>query len=862
MQPFISSFYRIEFAALVFLAGVLLLLQFAVLPSLWWAWGLVPVWFVARRFSPLILIFWFGIGFLWTVFQAQERLSATLPDALEGQTVEVVGKIASIPQQKESGAIRFLLDVEEMRTVVRKNQQSEKTEIIPFNAIIRLNWYQRDFNLSPLKLGERWRLAVRLKQPHGFMNPDGFDYEGWLFQQGIRATGYVYTGSRPHSAPEKLAEVPKHSIDEIRGRLFTWIQQQTKSESETRQTLAGGVLAALVVGERSGLDQSAWTVFRQTGTAHLMAISGLHIGLVAGLCFFLFRWVWSRCYRLLLWIPAQQVGAVGGLSSALFYAALAGFSVPTQRALIMVSVVMGALLLKRPTQPWPIYFLAMLAVLLFDPFAPLNAGFWLSFGAVGLILYALRDQFEDAKQNDSKEGIKEDANQELENGVSQIAKLWRLQQLRKKWDARQKPKFVRGFFALVKMQWVLSLGMLPMMFYLFRDASIVGIVANLIAVPWVSLVVVPVTLLAALLHLFAVDVVAMWLLQAAAWAVELLWPLLVWFSGLKFSHLPIHQIPLWIAMISTIGALLLLTPKKLLKLGKLRWLGGVLLLFPLLGYAPDRPLENQAWVTVLDVGQGLAVVVETQDRVLLYDTGPAFSKTFDAGSAVIVPFLQSRGWKQIDLLMVGHGDSDHSGGLKSVVEKFPVQAAFSSEPEILAEVGLAQSKIGMCGVGQNWQWGNMELEVLHPQKVDQADQSDESLNGNNRSCVLKVTANGESVLISGDIEHEAEMQLLQRFSQTPDILQADYLIAPHHGSNTSSTEKLLEAVTPKWAIFSVGYRNRFGFPRENVVNRYQKRDIQRLKTSGSGAVQIRLGEKHREKMPSAWREESRRFWHD
>lgn len=763
---FIKSIPPFATVSVPLVLGILLLFEQSELPSPYWAAGLLPLVLVSHRVRWLRPLLWLLVGYIWAAVVSEGRLEVSLPGHVEGQDLAVTGTVVGVPQRRGERSIRFRLQID----AARFGDQD-----IDFPGLVRLNWYIGDaIKIHP---GERWQLLVRLKQPHGFLNPGGFDWERWLFQQGIRATGYV----RKSTLNRRLGD-GSASVDQLRQKILMWMKRQDPSERS-------GVLTALAVGDRHQMTPEIWELFRKTGTNHLMAISGLHVGMVSALLFFLFRWGWSLVPRLLLYLPAQQAGAVGGLLGALGYAMLAGFSIPTQRALVMVSVVLVALLLRRSIHPWNLFFMAMALLLLWDPLVVLSAGFWLSFSAVGLILF----------------GVDRSKNKPW----------WRIA-----WN----------------IQWVLLIGLLPLLLFLFRQGSMVAPFANLIAVPWVSMVVVPLDLMAVLLFSLQAPG-AEWLLQMASLAMALLLPMLQWMATLEISLLQLHQPPLWVVLSASVGALVMMATS----LKKRGWMG-ILLYLPLFLVGPPRPEPGEAVVTVLDVGQGLSVVVEGREQVMVYDTGDRFSDRFDAGSAVVVPFLQSKGWREVDLLVVGHGDRDHIGGVDALLEALPVNERISSVPDRVDDAVSCQS-------GMSWQWGGVMLKVIHPQYPEQFE-------GNDGSCVIRVeSANGDSVLLTGDIERTAEQSMLkQEFD-----LQVSGVVVPHHGSATSSSEAWLDRVNPQWAIFPLGYRNRFQFPKEEVVERYRKRNIPYWVTARDGAVEIRLG---KEIFPNGWRPRNKRIWSD
>ncbi len=754
--------------ALPLLLGTVWLSQQPEVPSVWWALLLPPLALLGRIAPASSPLFWLLLGVIWASIHAELRLSQYLPEKAEARDLLVVGEVVSLPEQRSSGAVRFRFRVDQALLDDRP---------IPFTAPVQLNWYRPSHRFA---VDQHWRLLVRLKQPHGFANPGGFDWEGWLFQQGVRATGYVR-----QSDQNRLIQDGEWSVNTLRADIGQWIEQSTVGSPTSRS-----ILKALSIGKRDTIDPADWELLRNSGTNHLIAISGLHIGLIATVSWLLFRWLGALSTRLLLWIPAQQIGAVGAIIGATAYALLAGFTIPTQRALVMVVVIMGVVLLRRASGRWSGYSLALVLVLLIDPFSVLSAGFWLSFTAVGWILYVLPNH-------------------------------------------HSQPKWIN----LLYLQLVLLIGLAPLLLYQFQQVSLVSPLANLIAVPWIGLLVVPLVLLSILLHLLYLPG-AEWLLGMAALLLDGLIPLLKMVSQLSFSQFYLHRPGLLTVLTAMAGVALLLR-------NGLGWhrLWGLLAMLPLLLLPPSRPEPGQAWVTVLDVGQGLSVVVETPKQVMVYDTGDRFSSTFDAGSAVVVPFLRSRGWQAVDLLVIGHGDRDHIGGFQALSRQFPIHQTVSSVPE---QVNGADH----CHSGMEWQWDSVHIEMLHPPTPN-------TFHGNDGSCVVRIEANGERLLLTGDIEKRAEQWMVEHI---PEKLKATLLVVPHHGSDSSSTEAFIEAVSPHWAVIPVGYYNRYRLPREAVIQRYRERGVQLWNSADDGAVSMVLDGENR--VPQSWRQENRRIWHD
>ncbi len=758
-------------AILFFLFGVVLFQQCAELPGYYWFFTavLLPLakWWRMTRLPMAML----G-GFLWAFLHAVWMFGNALPEQLEGVDVELEGTIYSLVEQ-DSRRTRFVF----LLDTLTYGEQVFRTP-----RRVLLSWYG---GVPELSVGDRWRLTVRLKQPHGFMNPGGFDYEKWLFQQRINATGYVRTKS---SQAFLASEWYSRPVD----RLRQYLRQQIEYHLEDHPF--SSLIAALAIGDRSSIQSEQWEVLTRTGTNHLMAISGLHIGLVAGIAFFLGRWIWSRLGRAPLFVPAPRAAAIVALLAACGYAALAGFSIPTQRALIMVGVVMAALLLQRQINPSHGLTVALGGVLLLDPMAVVTLGFWLSFAAVAVILYGLSGR------------------------------------LHKKGNWRQ----------WGQVQWVVSLGLLPLLAFSFQQASLLSPLANLIAVPWVSLAVVPLTLLG-VICLLLYPPLGGWLLLQAANLLELLWPVLQWLAKVEFAQWQLPaELPLWSLLAAVVGILWLLAPRGI----PARW-AGVGWLLPLVLINPERPQQGEAWFTLLDVGQGLATVIQTRNHTLVYDTGPKFSDHFDTGQAVVVPFLHREGITVLDMLIVGHGDNDHIGGAASLLQEYPARRLLTTVPEKLP------GNTELCQQGQSWNWDGVRFSVLHP-----APQSTAA--GNNASCVLKVETAAASLLLTGDIEQRAERRLV---IENPSALAATIVVAPHHGSKTSSSQRFIDAVNPEYVLFPAGYRNRFHHPHPKVVERYRAKGVQMLDSTRHGAIRFRLG---RDKLPAPepYRILAQRYWNN
>ena len=722
-------------------------------------------------------------GFAWASAYGQWRVADRLASDLEGRDIVIVGVVASLPQPFERG-VRFELDIESARLA--------GGEPVSAPGRVSLSWFngysREDFQtVQPVRAGERWRLAVRLKRPHGNANPFGFDFEGWLTERGIGGTGYV----RPKGPRERLdAFVPRPAYfierarENVRSRFLGALP-------DGRYT---GVLVALAVGDQRAILSQDWDVFTRTGIGHLMSISGLHVTMVSGLFAALVGFLWRRSERLTLALPARKAAAVAAVVAALGYTLLAGFQVPAQRTLYMIAVVALALWLDRLESSSRVLAAALAVVLLLDPLAVTAPGFWLSFAAVAAILYVAAGRSADAH-----------------------------------WLA-----------TAARTQWAVTIGLAPLAVALFQQVSIVSPLANAIAIPVVSFVVTPLALLAVMLP-------AEWLLPPAHAVLEGLMAGLDRLALVPGAVWQQHAPAAWAVALAIAGVLWMLAPRGV----PTRW-AGALLLLPLF-LAPPAVPHGTAEIVVLDVGQGLAVVVRTSAHTLVYDAGPRYSLEADAGNRVIVPFLRGSGTPSVDSLVVTHDDIDHAGGAASVMRVFPASALYTSiDADSPLVAGTASYRLP-CVAGQRWRWDGVEFEVLYPTGAS----GGRAPRANDRSCVVRVTAGGSRALLTGDVEEGAERELLAR---APAAVRADIVLVPHHGSRTSSTPAFVSAMAPRFAVVPTGYRNRFGHPKLDVLDRYVAAGATILRTDRDGAVSFRLGPDG--VAVARHRDAARRYWSD
>ena len=741
--------------------------------TLWppWAYLLsVLLGLLCWLLRPLPWLRLLGLALLaWAVAGLQ---ASAMPDAidpgLEGRDVDLVGRVQAMAQRQESGW-RF-------RFVVEQAWLNGRAVHVPQN--LYLGWYSAsareaaDAQPAQVWPGERWRLRVRLKAAHGHINPRGFDYELWLWEQGIRATGYVRQG-QDDPLPQRLAQTGRHPLE--------WGRQHVRErllDGHLPDAVAG-VLAALVVGDQAAIDRSSWDVFRATGVAHLMSISGLHVTLLGVLVGHMLGALWRRSamwgrHWALHW-PLPFVAAWGGWAAACAYALFSGWGVPAQRTVWMLGVVT---LLRWRARHWPaalVWAAAGTAVITLDPWALLQPGFWLSFVAVGVLLATGGHTASPA--TDARNGAQ-----------ALLAMTW----------------------GLLREQGVISLALAPLGLLFFGQLSLAGLLANLLAIPWVSLLVTPLALLGVLWP------------QAWVWAAALLSPLmdgLGWLATWPLASLQLAMPPWPLAVLATVGATLCCLP------WPLAWrMWGALGLLPALLWQPSRPPAGVFELLAADVGQGNAVLLRTTRHTLLYDAGPRYSPESDAGHRVLVPLLAQSN-EALDVLMLSHRDSDHTGGAPAVLAMQPGARLWSSleQGHPLANwPGHVQ-----CAAGQGWTWDGVQFEVLHPQPQPPG----QRLKPNAVSCVLRVQGRGGSALLAGDIEAPQERDLLAR-----GLSPVDVLLVPHHGSKTSSTEAFVDALQPRVALVQAGYRNRFGHPAPVVTKRYLDRGVVWATSTHCGAA--------------------------
>jgi competence protein ComEC len=629
-------------------------------------------------------------------------------------------------------------------------------------GLVSLYWSKR-FKPAPVfKPGQKWQLIVKLKEPRGFLNRGLFNYGDWLKRRGVLATGYIDVNKRNLLIDDNLLSEP---INKIRYQ----IQQELKSLINDSQNL--GLIEALILGDKSGLSKSQKHLFQSTGTSHLIAISGLHIGLIFIWFFFLARIVWSFSIRLCRIVPAQIFGMWVGLGTSIFYSLLADFAVSTQRAIIMLAVYVVTRTIGFNLSARRILVLAFILVVVWQPLSIFDAGFWLSFTAVGFLIYCLS---------------------------SRVGHMHRI----KSW---------------IYPQFMIVVALVPLTIYWFGSISLIAILANLIVIPLVGFIIVPGAFISVVFGCFAINTFTL-----LSHCLTLLYYILSTLSMFNPSFAINNGFSYSALFIAMLGMILLFSPKGF----RLRLLG-VLMLCPLFFYQTSKPDNGVFRLYVLDVGQGLAAIIETKNHIVVYDTGPRFYSGSTAAEIVLVPFLKKMGISKVDILVISHSDLDHSGGLSEMLINFEVEKIYLSQ----INEELKDENVDRCDESILFEFDSVKFEFLNP--LEMHNDSD-----NNLSCVLKASNHSKSVLLPGDIEKEAEKYLLEYHHGQ---IESSILVAPHHGSNSSSISQFILVVSPEYVVYAAGYMNHYHFPSLKVVERYRINDTIQLNTGNCGSIIFDIG---------------------
>lgn len=746
--------YRLLVTALgIALASLLPTVNAAIVTCLGGLAGFVSLWAWRSRTPIIITLALFLSGLCWGAGYGLDLLGHLLQSNLEQQPLPVMGEVVDLPESTSRQGLPLV-------NFYLKVHSACEPACRGFPRLLKLSWQQAP-ELVP---GQRWQLTVQLKRPHGFMNPGGFDYETWLIQRGVGATGYVIADEQ-----NQLLGNNHWHVDHWRWRLATYLDRAL------RELPAVAIIKGLLLADQRDITTGQWALFQRHGVIHLMVISGLHIGLVSGLVYGCVRWLllltgWSH-------LP-DRPAAIAAVLAAAIYSLMAGASLPTQRALVMVCCFMAMIFLRRSSQGGLSLSLAALICLLIDPLAVTSSSFWLSFSAVALLILGF-------------------------SGRIKARSLW-----------------VNGLHS----QWLVFVGLVPLLAFAYGEVSVDAPLVNLILVPLYSLLVVPLCFLGLAISWLS-EPLALLLWQGSDLLIQYSLRGLMWLEVSDLGGvISLAQVPMGLLLILLVGVVLLLLPGGM----PLRYCSPVLIL-PLFCLPLQRPLPGDMWVAVLDVGQGLSIVVQTAHHTLVYDVGASYPRDekppFVVAEATLLPYLRSRGINSLDALVLSHNDNDHAGGWRETIEAVPPR-------QILA--GQVEDDQGAVACSrQQWVWDDVHFRFLSLQ----AGLPPGRISANNQSCVLLVESEHFSLLIPGDIDADVERLLLAE-KTLPE--RANVLIAPHHGSRSSSSWALLKRLRPEHVVFSAGYRNRFGHPHPDIVARYQRFFSEMHHTSVHGAVEFRV----------------------
>lgn len=763
-------------------------------------------------------------GLVMTIMRVEHRLADALAPDNENKVSRVVLRIAELPRLAPDSR-HFLADV-----------ISSKPAGVP--SRIQVSWTAAQWggpygnsnkpaaDFPELIPGQVWRMSLTLKPPHGLRNPGAFDYEAYAFAQGIRATGSV------RGTPVYLHDQPWANLGVVAQRARHYVRRAMLPYVQDRRY--GAVMLALALGDQASVDAADWLVFNRTGITHLVSISGTHITLIAALGGSLMAWLWRRFRwrgRLLAeYLPAQIVGGWSALLIAWLYCLLAGWGVPARRTFLMLAIVALAYVARLPLNATRLLLLAAFAVTVLDPWALISAGFWLSFGAVAILMACAGWQGYAVARP----------------AVNSRSRRW-----------------AQAALAAARLQLVISAGLMPLLALLFHEVSLISPVANAYAIPLISLVVTPVSLAFAALAL----VPGLELLAAgAAWlahgVLQLMMAPTQWLSQLGAASVSVAAAPLFATVLGLAGLAWALMPYGL----PCRHLGW-LLMAPALLWQPKRPSAGDWDLYALDVGQASAIVVRTSKHAVLFDTGVRSSPSSDSGARVVWPFLRSMGIRSLDIMVVSHADIDHAGGMRSVLDAMPVQQAYASfdipayldrearlmrQPDLAVNLPLA---LGFCRYAQQFSIDNVDFEFLWPEQKPaiKASRKSGKNNKNDLGCVLKISGRHHTALLPGDIGEKVEQALVERGLRSVDVV-----LAGHHGSKTSSSQVFVDAVQARHVIAQVGAWSRYGHPHPPIAARWRRSGAQFWRSDQHGAVHIASSKQGL--VVQAERQLNRRYW--
>lgn len=780
-------------AGIAFFLGASVVSCLPTLPSLWVIAPSVTFILFAFFFKKIRLLALVVIGFSFALLSAYQQIEQRLPAIYEAVPVIVAGTISSLPTSDYN---RQVFNFSVTRSYLTNDTAKESLDL----SKLRLSLYNSEERLA---LGQQWRFHVQLKRPHGRFNQVGFLYENWLWAKGFNATGNIKQTELLAKSPTWYFAIREYFAEQL----------NTLLENHPHKAL----IMALAVADRSGLDYQLQTLMQNTGTTHLLAISGLHIGLASVFFWYVAVGVWHIAARLLKTrIVAKQIfAAYGALFGAGFYALLAGFSAPTLRAFILLACYLVAIICYRRVRWSTAIGFALIFITVLHPFAVLDASFYLSFAAVFIIAFVNQGRL------------------------------------------YAESRFKQKITIFGRTQLAITFVLLPVLLFTFGKAAFVSALANVVAVPFASLLLVPLVLIFLLLTpLFASPILASSMsyvndavqyLLAQCFTAFLF--ILKKFEALPFAYFYSQQLSLALFAVVLFALFIVLLPKAVP--GKLFVL---IVLVPFM-FPKTNPIPvGEFRMDILDVGQGLSVLIQTQQHSLLYDAGPAFLPNLDSGRDIVLPTMRHQAIKALDMLLISHRDNDHRGGAAAILQAMPVKHVRSSQLDWLAKTDTAHAPAKNCQRGQQWQWDGVRFEILHPPDYWFTEDNDSS-------CVLKIYNDHVSVLLPGDLEWLGEFELLDYYQDQREVLRADILISPHHGSRSSSSLAFVKHVKPDWVIHSAGYQHYLGLPHQEVIDRYHQHNARQLLTSNTGQMTF-----WSEWWPEQWawqtaREQRKRFWH-
>ncbi len=795
--------------------------------------AVVFVWW-ARSHRLQAYIHWFlavllcaVLAFSWAQWRWLERTAHSIPSEWNSEIQMMSVRIASMPTRTDYGW--------RMR-IAPESAQFKITPNIP--AQMSLSWADDDLlvPIASLRVGQTWRLPLHIRTPHASKNEGVFDQTRYWLANNITGLAYVrvYQKSTPEQMPQLLA-THRSVLSMIENWRFDTLQAIDVALSEANHpniNVSGNVFKALALGDQAAVSARQWQLFQDTGVTHLVSISGLHVTVLAGILALCARWAWRRNVWLTTRIPAMHVAQWVGLIGALVYALLSGWGLPAQRTVWMLALWLGLARLGVARSGLRVLGFSVCLILIFDPFAVLSVGFWLSYGAVAWLIVAF-DSFvsTEDKQTD---------------------------------DSPKHRVLGRWLIGAVGAQLGISLSLLPMTLYFFRHASLIGVGVNFLAIPLMTILLVPLLL-------------SVLVLALTGWGAPVVWMNAVLSQVLNgLQHLQdaaklndwVGRIELWQVLALFVLSLLLVVSARGLWHGVSRisakrvgWTIGLsaLAIFIIVRIPPNYPRvqEGQLRVTVFDVGQGSAVLLQSAQQNWLYDAGARFSSDADAGARIIVSHLRYIGVKQMDTLVLSHNDSDHTGGAQSILNALPVRRIITSLNQSQRDaLGLDQMAVSECVAGQTEQFDGVRMAVLSP---DAQTLNADSIPDNQKSCVLRFEVKSEkpdalkSILLTGDMDmlseanmvvdtnpNSAGIRSIDALTQTP--LKTDIVLMPHHGSNSSSSAPLIQATQPKWAVAQAGKYNPFRHPRAEVLQRYQAAGAQIWRTDEQYSRVFVLGE--------------------